>query len=256
MLLQYPNGWFMHYCLHGTKVRHVYNIVLGILIQTYLFGFGVLHVVLMTSVAYAMMVFLPRNKQATYVMFWVLAYLSYSHLEAIIFRFGSYDMDVTTYTMLLVCKLSALAYCYQDGGTDAAKLNEDQRKRVVMNLPTLLELASYVWFTQACALGVFFEFSDYKRWIERSHEYKQVPCPILPSLKWLAASLSCLIFYTLVSPTFNVEFCYVKEFWEFNFPHKVVYYFVAMSAKRFFYYNPFCLTTGAIIGCGLGYNGM
>ena len=36
-------------------------------------------------------------------------------------------MDITSYTMLLTCKLSALAYCYQDGATDSAKLNDDQR---------------------------------------------------------------------------------------------------------------------------------
>ena len=112
-----------------------------------MFGFGILHVILMTSVAYALMIVFPRHKQANYVMFWVLGYLSYSHLDSLINRFGSYDMDITTYTMLLVCKLSALAFCYQDGGTDAAKLNEDQRKRVVINLPSPLELASYVWFT-------------------------------------------------------------------------------------------------------------
>ncbi len=56
---------------------------------------------------------------------------------------------------------------------------------MVMNLPSLLEFASYVWYCQACALGVFFEFSDYKRFIERTHEYKDVPSPIIPSLKWL-----------------------------------------------------------------------
>lgn len=126
----------------------------------------------------------------------------------------------------------------------------------MLNLPTTLELASYVWFTQSCALGVFFEYSDYKRWVERSHEYKAVPCPILPSLKWLLKSLSCLLIYTLVAPTFNVEQCYVKEFWDFSFGYRIVYYFIAMTGKRLFYYNPFCLTTGAIIGCGLGYNGV
>ena len=31
-LLQFPHGWFLHYCLYGTYVRHIYNIVLGILI--------------------------------------------------------------------------------------------------------------------------------------------------------------------------------------------------------------------------------
>lgn len=56
---------------------------------------------------------------------------------------------------------------------------------MVMHLPSLLEFASYVWYCQACALGVFFEFSDYKRFIERTNEYKDVPSPIIPSLKWL-----------------------------------------------------------------------
>ena len=37
-LLQYPNGWFMHYCLHGTALRHIYNIVLGLCIQCWLYG--------------------------------------------------------------------------------------------------------------------------------------------------------------------------------------------------------------------------
>jgi hypothetical protein len=36
---------------------------------------------------------------------------------------------------------------------------------------------------------------------------------------------------------------------------RMFYYFVAMSFKRFFYYNPFSMTTGAIIASGLGYNG-
>ena len=31
-LFQFPNGWFMHYCLHGTMIRHLYSIVLGILL--------------------------------------------------------------------------------------------------------------------------------------------------------------------------------------------------------------------------------
>ena len=29
-----------------------------------------------------------------------------------------------------------------------------------------------------------------------------------------------------------------------------------MTVKRFFYYNPFCMSCGAIIASGLGYNGV
>ena len=55
---------------------------------------------------------------------------------------------------------------------------------MVVKLPTIMEICSYTWYSQACALGVFFEFSDYKRWVERSHEYKDVPSTVIPSLMW------------------------------------------------------------------------
>ncbi len=69
----------MHYCLHGTFVRHMYSIVLGILIQSYLYGFaeGALVVALMSAIVYAIMMFMPRHKQAPVVMFTVLGFLSY-----------------------------------------------------------------------------------------------------------------------------------------------------------------------------------
>lgn len=58
-------------------------------------------------------------------MFWVLGYLSYQHFSQMMNNFGGYEMEITSYTMLLVCKLSSLAFCYKDGGTDSAKLNQD-----------------------------------------------------------------------------------------------------------------------------------
>ena len=60
-LAQYPMGWIMHYFIHGTVARHLYAIVLGALIQLYMYGYEVSHVLLMSGVAYAMMLVLPRN---------------------------------------------------------------------------------------------------------------------------------------------------------------------------------------------------
>ncbi len=73
---------------------------------------------------------------------------------------------------------------------------------------------------------------------------------------WLVKGILCLAFFQIVSPYFNCEMCIDEKFFEFTFANRIAYYFVAMSVKRFFYYNPFCMTTGAIIASGLGYNGM
>ena len=61
-LLSYPNGWLIHYVIHGTVIRHLYVTILGVLIQIYLYGLDTIHVVLMTVVAYLLMMVVPRNK--------------------------------------------------------------------------------------------------------------------------------------------------------------------------------------------------
>jgi hypothetical protein len=40
-------------------------------------------------------------------------------------NFGGWDMDVTTYTMILTTKLSSLGFCYKDGGEADDKLIKD-----------------------------------------------------------------------------------------------------------------------------------
>lgn len=67
--------------------------------------------------------------------------------------------------------MSGLAFCYKDGGQDFKSLNKDQQERVVKNLPSILEMASYTYYISNSALGVFFEYSDYKKFIERTDEY-------------------------------------------------------------------------------------
>jgi len=52
-----------------------------------------------------------------------------------------------------------------------------------------------------------------------------------------------------------IEFVWHDDFAKFYFPVRVLYYYWAMQLKKFFYYTPFCFTTGAIIASGLGYNG-
>ena len=78
------------------------------------------------------------------------------------------------------CKMSALAWCYRDGGVymkhkklsaeeqekNVNKLSQDQEERMVIETPSFLEVTSYIFFCSTAGLGMFFEFSDYKRWIE------------------------------------------------------------------------------------------
>jgi len=92
-----------------------------------------------------------------------------------------------------------LSFCYKDGGEDFKSLTKDQQERVVKKLPNILELLSYTYFVSNAVLGVFFEFSDYKRFIERTNEYKDVPSPILVSLTTLGKAIAFTGFFVVVS---------------------------------------------------------
>lgn len=50
-------------------------------------------------------------------------------------------------------------------------------------------------------------------------------------------------------------FCGTPEYASYSFPYKVAYYYIAMTSQRFLYYAGWCITDGAIIASGLGYEG-
>ena len=90
-----------------------------------MFREGVLHIYIIAFVSYLLMLYIPRNEQHYAVMAWSMGYLSVHHVYIIIYVYGGYNMDVTTYTMLLVTKVWALAWAFRDGSQITSKLNQD-----------------------------------------------------------------------------------------------------------------------------------
>ena len=92
-----------------------------------------------------------------------------------------------------------MSFCYKDGGEPQDSLSKDQKERQIKEMPTLFEMCSYTWYVSNCALGVFFEFSDYIRYIHGLKEYKESPSPILPSLKSLLTGAMCTGFFIVMA---------------------------------------------------------
>jgi len=125
MLAGYPLGWFMNLFVKGTYPRHLFSIILGVFLQLYMFRGQIIHPFIMTLTTYFLMTVLPRNQQHKVVFAFVMLYLSFSHIYRMITNFGGYDMDITTFTMLLTTRLSALGFCYKDGGEPEEKISVD-----------------------------------------------------------------------------------------------------------------------------------
>ena len=62
VLIQQPLGWFFHYCVHGTRTRHAFNIVVGFALQNFFYRDMIIHVWILTGVAYLLMVVIPRQR--------------------------------------------------------------------------------------------------------------------------------------------------------------------------------------------------
>lgn len=234
MYMGYPLGAILNVLVRGKTARHLFSFLTGFLLQLFMYRDQFWHTLIMTFVSYAMMIALPRHKQARFVFLFVMGYLSYQHIYRMIKNFGGYDMDITTFTMVLTAKLSALAYCYKDGAEkDDEKLLPEQRDKKVVDLPNVLELLSYVYFPSACIVGPFFEFADYKMYIERTGRYSKIPSTWKHALiKFLRAKL-CLVIHIAIATYCYPAFCGTEEF----------------AAKPFFWKVRLCYRIMRKLGC-------
>ena len=222
MYMAYPLGVILNLFVRGTTARHLFSTITGFLLQLYMYRGQIIHPILMTVITYALMIALPRNKQKTVVFVFVMAYLSASHIYRMWTNFGGWDMDITTYTMILTAKLSALGYCYADGAEKEEDLLPEQKQYRVKELPTVLELCSYVFFCSGCIVGPFFEFADYKMFIERTGRYSSIPSTFVPALKKFLLGKLCLGVHIFIGMHCYHAFCYTEEFSQMSFLKKVI----------------------------------
>lgn len=158
-------------------LRHLYSIFFGVVILTYLFDTWY-HVVFMAYPVYFMMMFLPRKTQHYYCITWVTVYYVGQTINRMLTLGDGFILGVTTYTMILLCKLQGLSWSYRDGGIANeikvkngnfdAVLSIWQKETAVHDLPSILEFTSFIFFFGGCICGPFMEFNDYKNWIEVS----------------------------------------------------------------------------------------
>ena len=63
---------------------------------------------------------------------------------------------------------------------------------------------SYTFFCGGASIGVFFEYSDYIKFIENEGHYKHIPNPIFKSLKYLMlAGIFAAIHFYLVQTYYD-----------------------------------------------------
>ena len=89
------------------------------------------------------------------------------------FDFGGWAIDdVSTIYMVYVAKYSSFAFSYHDGGKDISEIKSQHlQKQRIVELPSLLEYASYIYFYPTTIVGPFIEYKDFINFIDLTDCY-------------------------------------------------------------------------------------
>ena len=79
--------------------------------------------------------------------------------------------------MILVAKMSSIAYAYEDGHTDR-QLTSRQQKYKLEQLPSVVELIGYTNIPIGCVIGPFFEYKDFLDYLHQRHDFENPPFPV------------------------------------------------------------------------------
>ena len=214
------------------------------------------HFAFISIMVYLMLLALPRNKVALPVLIFSLLCLSSMHIYKIITDYMSWKQDATSPVMLLVCKLSQLAYSYQDGEiikNTPERIPRESKKLIVDKLPSLFEYLSFILFFPSVSIGPSFEYSDYIRYIKLQDEFKAIPDPFLSSLRVLGYSIIAIGLCVIGDIYFPFTYCTTEEYYQKEFLYKVLFFNIAMVFGRIKFTAAWKFAESAMIASGFGY---
>ena len=246
------------------EVRYLYAIIVGIILQIYMFRWATIHIYIMGLVTFVIIGYGMRGVAERIAIAWVLLYNSALFLYFFITCYGCWEMNVTTYTMILMTKLWGFAWACKDGYTHKQNLTESQKKYCIEYLPTFMEYMGFLSFAPGCLVGPFMEYKDYIDYMELKGDYADMPCgtsmpTLVPSLLMLAKGYSFGLIKEFITSYlgFSVALCGSKEWANYKtFLHRFFHYNVAMTGQRFMYFSMFTLQECCFVSSGLGWNGV
>jgi len=214
LLLSYPFRKFLHPSNVSPSIRHVVEMVVGLFLCHFAYGHQVLHLLLLSTLSYGCLRLLKPVISQRVVLFASLSYLSVVHIYRMYYDYGGYTMDVTGPLMIMVQKVTALAYSYHDGTMPEDKLSEDQKEQMCKEIPSVLEFYSYMFYFHGIMVGPLCFYADYKRFIEGKNYIRladgswsnevvpahETPSPLFPILEKLAYTVICAYVMLVVCP--------------------------------------------------------
>ncbi|XP_011406119.2 PREDICTED: lysophospholipid acyltransferase 1-like [Amphimedon queenslandica] len=250
----------LHYSYTSPTIRHTVSALLGLFFGWICFQWQVFYLIGFVLIGYILLVTLPPSIVQRYSMIYALISISTGHIYRLITDYGGYTLDFTGPLMLLVQRVSYVAYAYHDGvARDESKLTEDQKRHKIDSIPSLLEYFSYNFCFMTFLAGPTTTYREYDDFITGNNmiRAKQVtgsdPSPLVPVLK--KASVSLLFLSIVVLNTQRLDKNLLLDP-DLSFPRRLLNITIFASIIRCQYYFTFIIADGICNAGGLGYDSL
>ena len=114
ILASYPVG-LLNYKLKNATMRLWYGLITGVILQYFMYGWDLIHLVIDTSITYLFMKFLGRKVSAFWILALTIFHLSGFHIKSMIEHYGENLLDFSCIYLMSICKFSQIAFSYEDG---------------------------------------------------------------------------------------------------------------------------------------------
>lgn len=235
--------------------RHLYSIVTGLFLHLFMYREDVIHFFVMIVCVKILMHTISREKQPYIVFFFVVAHSTFYLLMDMIYRYGDSRLLYTYYTVILCQKLSTLGFCYKDGGLDDKDLSSHDRRCKLKEIPTFYELLSYNCYPMNCACGPFFEFADFRRFVNREGQYENPPLDLVKATLTFLYGFVCFGGIVVTGMVSNTDILVSKDFAELNWFMQMFHCTIVLENMKFAGYSLWFFADGVNILSGFSYNG-
>ena len=84
MLVQFALGWVLWAFVRGTFSRHCFCSFFGLFLQSYMYGYEIIYVFLISALSYLAMIFLPRQKQNWVIIPLLMSIVLWNHVQTML----------------------------------------------------------------------------------------------------------------------------------------------------------------------------
>ncbi|CAG8510381.1 15739_t:CDS:2, partial [Racocetra persica] len=274
------------------ELRHLYNIAASLFIFLGVFDlFDAVRILFVNSlVVYLIMLYIKNHWGPKLAFIFLLTHMSMSHIYRQLLAVSTAEYDATGPEMVIVIKLTSLAYCIYDGqnlnlkeveqesddqslhprqksftnriidsSIDVAQFTPRQLKKAVPanKFPSLLEYFGFIFYFPSIMVGPAIEFEDYRQWAASSGEFENMPNDL--GLKQALSKLWFGFFILAMSFAFGgrypISWTLTEDYKKLKLLDRIWFVQMACSCARFRFYIVWLMSEGSMILSGLGYNG-